>query len=201
MNEDTETTLGVPARIALKDLLQIAWRFARRPLFEAAALYAFFWFSAHIAIARISGGDIYDLTPKGLGLVLDVVILVFLLTGFHLVYTLPARFARKWLAAILKGLMYLIFVLFIGWVHWTRFVAVQLQDGRVIAINHWPQPPREIPRHFPPELRGAGAVRSLTFRDSLPEGIASVPVYRLDQRTSQRLLALAQRLSAREEVR
>src|SRR4051794_30754021 len=76
--------------------------FIRRPMLEAVMLYAFFWFSAHVAIGRSHGGELYDLTPRGPGLAAAMLAIVVGLTVFHLFYTLPSLINRKWLGAVLK---------------------------------------------------------------------------------------------------
>ncbi len=171
--------------------------FLRRPFLEAALLYGFFWFSAHVALVPKRDGDIYNLTPKGFGLLLDILVVVLGLTLFHLLYILPSLVIRKWLGVILKMLMYLIFVAFLGWMHRCKFVAVQKTPGRIVAIRHWPLEPIVVTGKSA-ELRVTGLVMSLTFLDGSPEGISSIPAYHADTRTANRMHELATALGARE---
>ena len=132
-----------------------------------------------------------------MGFLIDVLVIVVGLTSINLLYALPALFVRRSLGIMLKAMMYLLFVIFLTWLQWEKFVGVQFLNGQVIAIRHWPRKPITVTSLWR-ETRNTGAVTSLTFLDGSAEGIRSVPVYHCDSQTMQQIHQLAQKLGVQE---
>ena len=178
------------------------WRHVRRPLVEAVVIYLFFAITAHTAVVANARGQLYDLRPHGPGALLEAFIIIVMITAFHLVYCLPALFVRRWLGLILRMLMYGLFVLFLTWLHWEKFVAVRLTADQVILVRHYPRSPIEIPRARLPQpvVHDTGTVRVLQVWYGAGEPYVSVPVYHPDVRTTATLADIARQLNARVRV-
>jgi hypothetical protein len=186
------------------DLRRIVRHYIVRPLVEAGLFYAFLLVASHVAIARARGrtaagaGELLDVSPGVVGVLLDLAIVVGTLTAFHILYTLPALMVRKWLGATLKFLMYGLFVIFLGWMHFTKFVALRIEpDGKVTVIRPWPQEPATLPPAIAFVL-DTGSVRALVFQTGSPEGVSSVAIFHRDREGTARLQAAAKRLGAIE---
>lgn len=182
---------------------KLVWRHVCRPVGEAVLLYLFFTVTAQLSIASNTGGEVgelFDLTPHGLGMLCEAFAAIVLFTGFHVFYTLPALSVRRWPARTLRVVMYGLFVIFLTWLHWEQFVAVRVTADRVVLIRHYPRPPIEIPRgQLPqPELGKTGIVHVLDVRFGSSESVHSVAVYHIDSKTSETIMRLARLLGARE---
>ncbi len=146
-------------------------------------LFFLFNMGERITVWQFTGDGIFDLSPKGWGYPLELIIAVLGVSVFTIFYTLPSFMVRPWIGFCLKALFNGGFGLFLLFVSANRSIGVQERRDHFVFVRTWPFPSTVLTRHEIEDVRfrNTGFVSAIGIKHSSAMELSIRPVYNVDR--------------------
>lgn len=159
----------------------------------AASIFFVFKACSLMSVLALPQGTAYVLTPRGLGIVLDLIVSVVIIAAALLVYNLitAGKFFKSTLA---KAIVF--FALFVGlaYFHGAKYVAVVKTGSSFVFVRPLPWDKKILgEKNLQTKINDSGIVRELEIKTA-GESIHCRPVYSIDVETLQILDELTREL-------
>jgi hypothetical protein len=150
-------------------------KFVVREFAVAFGIYALLWLGGWYAVQHLPEGKAYVLESRGEAAGYDFLLHVVVVTLFVLLYMWPAMFARRTLAIVAKVGVVGLFVVFLSYMEFRRYIAVVETDTQFIFVRCYPASPevilkKDLPRWELSDYRDPGNGRRhvtlFHFKDS-----------------------------------
>jgi hypothetical protein len=176
-------------------------RYFWRELTLACGIYTFFFVGGILAIRNAPAGQVFDLRPRGMGAVSEVLTNVGFITVLLVFYTLPIFFIRRSIARVLRVLMFALLVVFLTCLQAGEHIAVVRTADAFVFLKHYPFRSVSFPSSKLPAIKvhDTGTVKSLSLHwpgeYGSRESLSCLPVHRRDSATTLILQSLMSELT------